>query len=52
MGAVNVRIEVEGDAHNFIEDLLEGYFYTIKGNDYLLAQYETLKYKIEGEGEK
>jgi hypothetical protein len=48
MSAIKVRIEVEGDARKFIESLLEDYYYTIKGNADLLAQYETLKYEIEG----
>jgi hypothetical protein len=51
MSAINVKIEIEGNARKFIESLLEDYYYTIKGNSELLAQYETLKYKIEGEKE-
>ncbi len=51
MSAINVKIEIEGNARKFIESLLEDYYYTIKGNAELLAQYETLKYKIEGEKE-
>ena len=46
MSTVTVKIEVEGDARKFIESLLEDYYYTIKGNADLLAQYETLTYKI------
>jgi hypothetical protein len=49
MSAINVKIEIEGDARKFIEGLLEDYYYTAKGDRDLLAQYETLKYKIEGE---
>jgi hypothetical protein len=47
VSAINLKIEVEGDARKFIEDLLEDHYYAIKGNDDLLAQYDTLKYKIE-----
>jgi hypothetical protein len=47
MSAINVKIEVEGDARKFIESLLEDYYYTIKGNADLLAQYDTLTYTIE-----
>lgn len=50
VSAIIVKIELEGDARQFIEGLLEDYYYTAKGDKDLLAQYETLTYKIEGEG--
>jgi hypothetical protein len=46
MTAIIVKIELEGDARKFIEGLLEDYYYSIKGNADLLAQYETLTYEI------
>lgn len=49
MSTVTVKIEIEGNARQFIEGLLEDYYYTAKGDRDLLAQYETLTYKIEGE---
>lgn len=49
MSTVTVKIEIEGNARQFIENLLEDYYYTAKGDRDLLAQYETLTYKIEGE---
>lgn len=47
MSTVTVKIEIEGDARQFIEGLLEDYYYTAKGDRDLLTQYETLTYKIE-----
>jgi hypothetical protein len=45
-----MNIKIQGDARIFIKSLLEDYYYTIKGNADLLAQYETLTYEIrEGE---
>jgi hypothetical protein len=47
MSKIVMEIEINGHAQDFIESLIEDYFYTIKGDADKLAQYETLKYTIK-----
>jgi hypothetical protein len=47
MSKIVMQIEINGHAQDFIENLIEDYFYTIKGDAAKLAQYETLKYTIK-----
>ena len=47
VSAIIVKIEVAGDAREFMDRLLEDHYYAIKSNADLLAQYETLTYKVE-----
>lgn len=47
MSKILMEIEINGHAQDFIEDLIEDYYYSIKGDAVKLAQYETLKYTIK-----
>jgi hypothetical protein len=47
MSKILIELEIKGHAQDFIEGLLEDYFYTIKNDADKLAQYETLVYTIK-----
>jgi uncharacterized protein (UPF0210 family) len=47
MSKIVIELEISGNAKDFINGLLEDYYYTAKNNKELLAQYETLKHTIK-----
>lgn len=47
MSKVVIELEIDGNAKEFINGLLEDYYYTAKNDKDLLAQYETLKLTIK-----
>lgn len=47
MSKILIEIEMKGNTQDFIEGLIEDYFYTIKDDAVKLAQYESLVYTIK-----
>jgi uncharacterized protein (UPF0210 family) len=47
MSKVVIELEINGDAKEFINGLIEDYYYTAKSDKDLLAQYESLKFTIK-----
>ena len=53
MSKIKIEFECNGDAKEFFKGIIQDYYYSVKNSEdkELATQYESLKYKIEGEGE-
>lgn len=47
MSKIVIELEINGNAKEFINGLIEDYYYTAKNDKDLLAQYETLSFTIK-----
>lgn len=51
MSKIKIEFECNGDAKEFFKGIIQDYYYSVKNSEdeELAKQYESLKYKIEGE---